>query len=116
MDRAIEEYLKRCTDGQQFSVTKFLLEHPELRSDSRVLRELVLAEMGFRVQAGESLNAAAWRAEYPELGDEIGMLVSQAQLNNGGLLKDETKSQTLDFSTKFPDPFDTLSNRVASAE
>ena len=143
MDRAIEEYLKRCTDGQQFSVTKFLLEHPELRSDSRVLRELVLAEMGFRVQAGESLNAAAWRAEYPELGDEIGMLVSQAQSNNGGLLKDETfstgildagtgildagtlppgdlahetKSQTLDFSTKFPDPFDTLSNREASAE
>jgi hypothetical protein len=92
MDRAIEEYLKRCTDGQQFSVTKFLLEHPELRSDSRVLRELVLAEMGFRVQAGESLNAAAWRAEYPELGDEIGMLVSQAQPNNGGLLKDETFS------------------------
>ena len=136
MDWIIEEYLKSCTDGQRLSVSKFLLDHPEFRSDLRVLRELVLAEMRWRVQAGESLQVVNWKVEYPELGDEVGTLVAQAQsihsgasnaetfstgiLNTGTLPPGdsvhETKSQTLDFSTKFPDPFDTLNNCEGAVE
>ena len=136
MDWIIEEYLKSCTDGERLSVSKFLLDHPEFRSDLRVLRELVLAEMRWRVQAGESLQVVNWKVEYPELGDEVGTLVAQAQsihsgasnaetfstgiLNTGTLPPGdsvhETKSQTLDFSTKFPDPFDTLNNREGAVE
>ena len=136
MDWIIEEYLKSCTDGQRLSVSKFLLDHPEFRSDLRVLRELVLAEMRWRVQAGESLQVVNWKVEYPELGDEVGTLVAQAQsiqsgpsnaetfstgiLNTGTLppgdSAHETKSRTLDFSTKFPDPFDTLNNCEGAVE
>lgn len=78
----------KSTDQSVAGFQSVLAQNPTVRvedylaaADTKVaanLSELVSAEMGFRIQAGEAPDEAEYRARFPQLGDTVSILLDHA--------------------------------------